>query len=114
MFRLRVPADEDARAKLLEIARETRDKIRQVRAALAFYESLPGPKKERRYEIAAEGIAALRRAYRDCRSTFIKADMIRDAIAQDVVRFYAAADEPEEPEPATKPATINSRRRRRR
>jgi len=88
--RVRCPFSDDSRATLLEFALETREKIREVRAAVEFYERQSGPGRENPRAAAARGaIAGLRNAYRECRSTFTEADQIMIGSAEAILRKFA-------------------------
>ena len=87
--RVRCPFSDDSRATLLEFALETREKIREVRAAVEYYERQNGAAGNMQAAAARGAIAGLRNAYRECRSTFTEADQIMIGSAEAILRKFA-------------------------
>jgi len=87
--RVKCPFSDHSRATLIEFALETREKIREVRAAVEYYERQNGAAGNLQAAAARGAIAGLRNAYRECRVTFTEADQIMIGSAEAILRKFA-------------------------
>lgn len=84
----KIPSDSDSRANLLELARETREKIQEIIFVMQHFAGDAGTLAWRRRARAKESIAGLRRVYWDTRETFEKTDAMRRAMGERILAQF--------------------------
>jgi hypothetical protein len=82
------PADAGARRVLAELAQDTREKVRECRLAIDYYQNLPDGAGEFAMVKLYERIAELYTHYQDGRNTVAEADTIGDSLQARVMRQY--------------------------